>query len=118
MSQSKHYELNKQLLLEKKKNGCEDCGFNAHPAALQLDHIDPSTKHVTRTGLKQNPGAMVGYRTEIFLTEMAKCRVLCSNCHAIHTYEQSKVRRSKGEIKGRGMGRVRKMSDPHVRIAA
>ena len=118
MSQSKYYEINKQLLLEKKKNGCEDCGFKAHPAALDLDHKDPSTKHVTKTGLRQSPGAMVTYRTEIFLAELAKCRVLCKNCHAIHSYEQSRVRRSNGEIKGRGMSRVRKMSDPHVRIAA
>jgi len=118
MSQSSYYEINKQLLLEKKKNGCEDCGFNAHPAALDLDHIDPSTKHVTKSGLRQNPGSMVGYRTEIFIAELAKCRVLCSNCHKIHTFMQNKARRASGERMARGANRVIKMSDPHVRLVA
>jgi hypothetical protein len=106
--------INKKLLAEKKKNGCEDCGFNAHPAALALDHIDPRTKHVTRTGRKQNPGAMLSYNPETFKAELLKCRVLCHNCHAIHTFMQNKARRQSGERLSRGANRVTKMSDPCV----
>jgi hypothetical protein len=118
MSQSRNLEINKALLAEKKKNGCEDCGFNAHPAALDLDHIDPRTKYVTKTGRRQNPGAMVGYLPEIFALELSKCRVLCKNCHAIHTHMQTEARRRSGERIARGAGFVRKMSEDSARIAA
>lgn len=118
MSQSSNYETNKRLLAEKKANGCEDCGYNRHPSALDLDHIDPATKHVTRTGRRQNPGAMITYRTEIFVMELAKCRVLCKNCHAIHTDTQSKTRKMNGERLVRGANRVAKMSQASAMLAA
>lgn len=117
-SQSEIVQTNKRLLAEKKKNGCEDCGFNAHPAALDLDHLDPSTKYVTRTGRKQCPSAMVTYKTEVFELELAKCRVLCKNCHAIHSDMQTRARRASGENLSRGSGYVRKMSDSPVRLVA
>jgi hypothetical protein len=115
---SKHLETNKLLLAEKKKNGCEDCGFNAHLAALDLDHIDPSTKHVTRNGRRQSPSSMTSYPTPLFVLELAKCRVLCKNCHAIHTHMQNKTRRENGERIARGAGFVRKMSEGSDRLAA
>jgi fructose/tagatose bisphosphate aldolase len=118
MSQAQNIEANKILLAEKKKDGCEDCGFNAHPAALDLDHIDPSTKHVTKTGRRQSPSSMITYPVELFSAELAKCRVLCKNCHAIHTHMQNKMRKENGEKLARGSGYVRKMSEPSVRIAA
>ena len=118
MPQSTNIEINKALLAEKKKDGCEDCGFNKHIAALALDHIDPTTKHVTRTGRKQNPGSMLSYNPETFKLELAKCRVLCHNCHSIHTHMQNEARKNAGERLARGKGFVRKMSDPRVRIAA
>ena len=118
MSQSRNLEINKALLAEKKKNGCEDCGFNAHPSALDLDHIDPRTKHVTRTGRRQNPSSMTTYSPEIFALELAKCRVLCSNCHKIHTFFQNEARKKNGERISRGKGFVRKMSEDSDRIAA
>lgn len=120
MSQAKllTYKTNQRLLAEKKAGGCEDCGFKAHPAALDLDHIDYRTKYVTKTGKKQNPSSMVTYNTATFIAELAKCRVLCKNCHAIHTFEQSKQRRSNGENLNRGVGRVPKMSESPVRLVA
>jgi hypothetical protein len=118
MSQTSNVEMNKKLLAEKKASGCEDCGYNAHPAALALDHIDPSTKHVTRTGRRQNPGAMLSYKPETFRAELEKCRVLCHNCHSIHTVMQSNERRASGENLSRGVGRVSKMSVTPVIMAA
>lgn len=60
--------------------GCEICGYREHPAALHFDHIDPSNKHA-------NVGQMIASLEETILSEVAKCRVLCANCHMIHTHD-------------------------------
>jgi fructose/tagatose bisphosphate aldolase len=102
-------DANKKLLLAKKANGCEECGYNKHPAALDLDHIDPDTKLVSATGRRVSPGSMLSYSTIMFQSELAKCRVLCKNCHAIHTVEQMAELRRLGRLKVRGKN-IRKMS--------
>jgi hypothetical protein len=117
-SQSTNIEVNKKALAEKKANGCEDCGFNAHPSALDLDHIDPNTKHVTKTGRRPSPGSMINYNPLVFALELAKCRVLCSNCHKIHTFFQQEAIRKAGKNKTRGKNRVIKMSEVSDRLVA
>lgn len=66
--------------------GCEDCGYNAYPCVLQLDHIDPATKFRNSKGALVDPGNMVYQSTAKMLDEFAKCRVMCANCHAVHTF--------------------------------
>lgn len=81
---------NKQVRTERRawmddykvKRGCCKCGYNAHPVALELNHIDPSNKEFT---VSRMLGA--GYQWEKILAEIDKCEVMCSNCHQIHTYE-------------------------------
>jgi hypothetical protein len=63
----------------KLERGCECCGYKAHFAALELDHIDPSTKLFDLSRGRDHPW-------DKFLAELKKCRVLCANCHKIHTY--------------------------------
>jgi len=61
------------------KKGCADCGYNAHPAALEFDHLVGFEK-------KFNIGEQVGnYSREKLWEEIAKCEVVCANCHAIRT---------------------------------
>ena len=95
-------DANKKLLLAKKASGCEECGYNKHPAALQLDHIEPDSKMVSATGRRVSPGSMISYSQAKFQAELDKCRVLCANCHAIHTVHQLAEMRKQGLIKGRG----------------
>ena len=64
------------------KKGCEFCGYNKHPQALCFDHIDPKTKHPMYSA-KQ----LTRWGQDMLMEEFNKCRVLCSNCHNIHTYE-------------------------------
>jgi hypothetical protein len=65
--------------------GCERCGFKAeHSCQLDLDHIDPSTK--TYKGAHKAYDA--GWSWERIELELAKCTVLCKNCHALRTYEE------------------------------
>ncbi len=53
---------------------CEDCGEN-HPACLDFHHRDPSEK-------KFSIGRLKDYLSmRLLQNEIAKCRVLCSNCH-------------------------------------
>lgn len=73
----------------KTDRGCESCGYNAYACALQFDHLDPATKYRTRTGKLVHLADMVKggrYGIETILAEIAKCRVLCANCHAVHTH--------------------------------
>lgn len=59
--------------------GCSVCGYNAHPAALDFNHVRGeklfNVSRDTKTAWSK------------VLEEIAKCDVLCSNCHRIHTYE-------------------------------
>lgn len=68
-----------QLKLER---GCAECGFNENPAALQFHHRDPATKKAPVTTIAAN-GSWAAMEEEI-----AKCDVLCANCHAIHHYSR------------------------------
>jgi hypothetical protein len=62
--------------------GCADCGFNKHPAALEFDHRPGVDK-------KFNVMEKVGsYSMTKVWDEIAKCDVVCANCHAIRTTER------------------------------
>lgn len=59
--------------------GCADCGYNAHPASLEFDHLPGTEK-------KFNIGEEIGsYSREKLWEEIAKCDVVCANCHNIRT---------------------------------
>lgn len=62
----------------KLKHGCVDCGYNAHSAALDFDHL-PGTTKVRDIKSGQHLGWLA------LLTEIAKCEVVCANCHRIRT---------------------------------
>lgn len=57
--------------------GCMDCGYDVNADALEFDH---------RVGEKRRDvvGALA-YYDEYLLGELAKCDVVCSNCHSIRT---------------------------------
>lgn len=66
----------------KLEQGCAICGYNASAVALQFDHIEPSTKSFNISSAVSNRSK------EVIEEEIKKCRVLCANCHAIHTHEE------------------------------
>lgn len=59
--------------------GCFVCGYNAHPAALDFNHV------------RGEKVFNISQDTKVawvkVLEEIAKCDVLCANCHRIHTHE-------------------------------
>lgn len=54
---------------------CSLCGEN-HPATLDFHHRNPSDKGMEITTMVSN-----GYSKKRILDEVAKCDILCSNCH-------------------------------------
>ena len=62
---------------------CEDCGARFDPCAMDFDHRDPATKQHTVT-------RMVGRAsTEAILAEVAKCDIVCANCHRVRTWRRA-----------------------------
>jgi len=59
----------------KSKLFCKNCGEN-HPGCLDFHHKD---RDVKEKEISQAMGS--GWSVEKLLEEMAKCDVLCSNCH-------------------------------------
>lgn len=66
----------------KSARGCADCGYNAHPAALHFDHLPGRGKYRNVSQL------CVHHKMERLAEEIAKCEVVCANCHAIRTWER------------------------------
>lgn len=62
---------------------CVRCGESDY-RVLDYDHIDPSTKVDSISGLISRGSAW--WRVE---EELEKCQVLCSNCHRIKTFEDT-----------------------------
>ena len=79
---SAHKKKRKELADIKLESGCCVCGYNKCHAALQFDHINPLEKAFN-----------IGDNTDkkplqVLLDEVSKCRVICANCHAEHTYQE------------------------------
>lgn len=72
----------------KLSKGCADCGYNDHPAALDFDHR-PGTIKIRDIKCGQHLGWAA------LQAEVAKCDVVCANCHRVRTVERRKKPRRK-----------------------
>ena len=61
--------------------GCCQCGYNEYACAMDFDHINPEDKSFNIGSYLQQ------YKWERLKEEIDKCRVMCANCHRIHSYE-------------------------------
>lgn len=78
----------------KKSLRCELCGEN-HPACLEFHHINPAEKNFAVSRQHERPSH------EAMLAEIAKCKVLCANCHRKEHYSQREAeRQSKKAVQG------------------
>ena len=66
---------------------CSQCGSDKD---LEVDHIDPDTKHL-------NPGAVWSLCKSKRGQELAKCQVLCGECHKEKTSAFRKANMSHGK---------------------
>lgn len=81
-----HYRAQDVLNAYKLAMGCAHCGYSEHAVAMDFDHIDPKTKSFgIGYGVTRITGSLDKAMPRIW-DEVAKCRVLCSNCHRVHTH--------------------------------
>ena len=74
--------MRKRRLVDLLGGKCIDCGYNGHLAALDFDHVDPSTKVSNIGEMLNNPKTMF----HEIVAEMDKCVLRCANCHRIKTF--------------------------------
>lgn len=63
---------------------CVDCGGSFHFRAMHWDHIGNDKE--------ENVSVMVlrGLGRKKILAEIAKCELVCANCHAVRTYKRER----------------------------
>lgn len=64
--------------------GCAECGYDTHPAALQMDHI--IQRAVTEPGAARWSGVKSMSHARRLIAD-PNIQVLCANCHCIKTRE-------------------------------
>ena len=67
----------------KEQSGCLDCGEKYPHYMLHFDHKPGFEKHGSASEIYSRYGRERG------LEEMAKCDIVCANCHAIRTYNRN-----------------------------
>lgn len=66
----------------KTAHGCIDCGYAAHAAALQFDHIENNKKSNVSDLIRSD------YAWNTIQQEIDKCVIRCANCHAVITAQR------------------------------
>ena len=67
-------QRNRDMIQEiKSQSGCQKCNEN-DPACLDFHHLDPEEKEYVIS-------EMTGWGRQTILNEIAKCIVVCANCH-------------------------------------
>ncbi len=89
-----HYNKNRKVYLSRSKNQrkaaqeyvdnlkrkpCADCGQNFPSCVMDFDHVRGKKEFNIATGLRFKGIQQI-------LAEVAKCDVVCSNCHRIRTH--------------------------------
>ena len=77
-------EILRARMAEERAKGCMDCGGHFHPHAMEFDHVR-GEKWKTISLLAGGGRCSL----ERFEEELAKCDVVCANCHRVRTFERS-----------------------------
>jgi hypothetical protein len=78
----KRYAGNVEFVRQYKiERGCVDCGYNAHHAGLEFDHVLPR--------LRGTVAAQIGKSRKVIIEEIERCEVVCGTCHGIRTWERN-----------------------------
>jgi len=81
VAQRARWRANVAMLNELRDVPCADCGRRFPPCVMQFDHRDPATKtyEVTR---------IITRARSVILAEIAKCDIVCTNCHRDRTHRR------------------------------
>lgn len=79
---NKAIATNKRMIRDiKAATPCSDCNVFYPYYVMDFDHIDPSKKF-------KQVSSMHAYSSKLVLEEIAKCELVCRNCHAVRTYKR------------------------------
>lgn len=77
----------KVMVVAAKSRPCADCGVRYPPYVMDLDHV--------RGKKVRNVGLIKTYATTAVLrAEIAKCEVVCANCHRIRSHNRRETKES------------------------
>ncbi|HEV2112335.1 MAG TPA: hypothetical protein VGT99_13335 [Gammaproteobacteria bacterium] len=77
VSQQARGQRRKLDMIAERGGRCERCGYRKNYAALTWHHLEPSEK-----SFELDLRAMSNRSDVVLREEIAKCRLLCANCHA------------------------------------
>jgi hypothetical protein len=71
------YAKGRRLIIEAKSKPCADCGKSYHYCVMDFDHVrGEKTGSIAKMAMQSH---------KILLDEIAKCDVVCANCHRLRT---------------------------------
>jgi hypothetical protein len=76
-----HWRANAAMLNELCDVPCADCGRRFPPCVMQFDHRDASAKKYVLSQIRTRARSTI-------LAEVAKCDIVCTNCHRDRTYRR------------------------------
>lgn len=82
----RYYNAHKGIADAGKQRPCMDCGIQYPTCAMDYDHRPDETKVLDICALARRQGNIAK-----LLNEMAKCDVVCSNCHRWRTHERQMI---------------------------
>jgi len=74
------------MLYRLKQRPCQDCGLEFHPCVMDFDHRDGASKRYTVSRMIGRAGSAR------ILAEVAKCDIVCANCHRDRTFRRRETR--------------------------
>jgi len=74
-------QLFEQVVYAAKAKPCMDCGIQYAPWVMQFDHREPLLKSFNISAYRS-----LRYSVDEVKAEIAKCDVVCANCHAERTH--------------------------------
>ena len=90
-------EQAKAIMYEAKSAPCMDCGVSYHPYVMDFDHREGKKFNVSEWWHKSSS-------LDTLRAEMAKCDVVCSNCHRLRTLKTLGKKAVLGSIPRFGSG--------------
>lgn len=84
LERSRLSEVKKRVAIRAaKSNPCKDCGFSYPYYVMQFDHV--RGKKLFNIAEHHNTGI------KKLLEEIAKCDIVCANCHAERTHKRQRI---------------------------
>lgn len=81
---ARYADVAEKIKAYKLEHGCFDCGYNAHHAGLEFDHVN-ERKGNTNTVISR---MMVRGWDRVLREIEENCQVVCATCHRIRTWER------------------------------